>query len=220
MQEGNTSSATETDDETTRTNLSGHLSAIHALMAISEPTGYSEMTSRKIDSAIEGNFQDKSNARNDVIKNDKQAAMAYIPRDTEDKSSLNIDTTKVDEQQPGKFIIQDYKADEVYDPYSIFRSLDALPDFNLTKFRKCRYESCEDEVALVPIDDKLLTREVVMEDVMYNTSGFCRKHLLGTKKCEYDGCDKCAQGSTKFCIKHGGKEHEERGDVVGRIFTL
>jgi hypothetical protein len=84
---------------------------------------------------------------------------------------------------------------------------------------KCmiRYDSCEDEVALVPIDDKLLTRDVAMEDIMYNTSGFCRKHLLGTKKCEFDGCDKCAQGSTKFCIKHGGKLHEESADTVESV---
>jgi hypothetical protein len=212
--------ATDPDDETTRKNFSGHLSAIHALMAISEPTGYSEMTSRKIDSAIEGNLQDKSNAKSDAIKSEKQTAMTDTPRDAAQKSPPIINSMKVDEQQPGKFIIQEFKSDEVYDPYSIFKSLDALPDFGLTKFRKCRYDSCEDEVALVPIDDKLLTRDVVMEDIMYNTSGFCRKHLLGTKKCEFEGCDKCAQGSTKFCIKHGGKVHEQSAALVENVFTV
>ena len=29
---------------------------------------------------------------------------------------------------------------------------------------------------------------------------------IGTaNKCEFSGCDKCSQGSTKFCIKHGGE---------------
>lgn len=182
-------SGTELDDDSTSTIFNGHLSAIHALMAISVPTGYQEMTSRKIEIANMGNLQ---------------AAMTDIPHDALERSSPVISSIKAEEQQQGKFVVQDYKADEVYDPYSILKSLDALPDFGLTKVRKCRYDSCEDEVALLSIDDKLLSRGLVMEDIMYNSAGFCRKHLFGTKKCEYDGCDKCAQGSTKFCIKHGG----------------
>lgn len=206
MQELITSSAIEPDDESTNRNFSGHLSAIHALMAISEPTGYRQMTSRKIDSAIEDNLQlEKANVRGRPIKIEKQVAITEAPRDVSDRSSPIISSIKFDEQLQERFLMQDYKGDEVYDPYSIFKSLDTLPDFGLTKYRKCRYENCEDEVALVPIDDKVLNREVVMEDMMYNTTGFCRKHLLGTKKCEHEGCDKCAQGSTKFCIKHGGE---------------
>jgi hypothetical protein len=108
--------ATEPDDETTRKNFSGHLSAIHALMAISEPTGYSEMTSRKIDSAIEGNLQDKSNAKSDTIKSERLTATTDALLDAAEKSSPIVNSIKVDEQQPGKFIIQDFKSDEVYDP--------------------------------------------------------------------------------------------------------
>ena len=36
-------------------------------------------------------------------------------------------------------------------------------------------------------------------------TGYCPTHAYGSRRCEYPGCTKCAQGGLfKFCIKHGG----------------
>ncbi len=36
-----------------------------------------------------------------------------------------------------------------------------------------------------------------------NTVQYCATHR-GTRRCQHDGCTKCAQGATKYCIAHGG----------------
>ena len=44
---------------------------------------------------------------------------------------------------------------------------------------------------------------LICKENAINGSSVCSKHIR-IKTCSFDGCNKCAQGSTKFCISHGG----------------
>jgi hypothetical protein len=48
----------------------------------------------------------------------------------------------------------------------------------------CKYDGCNNEIE-------------------NNTVSYCRDHR-STRRCNVDGCCKCAQGATKYCISHGG----------------
>ena len=48
----------------------------------------------------------------------------------------------------------------------------------------CKYDGCSNEIE-------------------NNTVSYCRDHR-STRRCNVDGCCKCAQGATKYCISHGG----------------
>lgn len=100
-----------------------------------------------------------------------------------------VDNFKQGEQKMEAVAAAAVAVDEINGVACIVCDVSGINKFNKNK---CRFEGCKDTVresnSATAEDDKL----------------YCKKHTSGSRQCEFEPCDKCAQGSTKFCIKHGG----------------
>jgi hypothetical protein len=155
------------DDETSS-------SAIHALMAISEPNGY-------IRDSV-------SHIGTEISNNDSQLLLS------QDIRNASIPRPNLQNQNKKATI-----------PLCTVINLNQVSNSSLP--RKGRFEDYE-KPSTLPSGFSVEEEEKGKgdEENVFNNSPYCKKDLLGSRKCEYEDCDKCAQGSTKFCIKHGGKE--------------
>ena len=196
------------DDDPNSNSVKGTMSAIHALMTISEPMGFNDKSTRD-----SGDGLDSTTSRNRNFDWDNMNPARNPPTSTTILNGVVPESFVVaDNVGGGPIVCQECptigheNTAEFNDPYFLFKT---VHDINYTGARvrvreSCRHEGCNEEVATVSLDDKFHVRNNESDEKIYNHSGFCKKHLLGSKKCEFLGCDKCAQGSTKFCIKHGG----------------
>ena len=192
------------DDDPNSNSVRGRMSAIHALMTISEPMGFNDKSIRDSEDGLDG-------SRN--LDWDTMNPARHPPTSSTTLDGVVPESSAVADNVSGEPIVcQECPTNgrenttELDGPYYLFKT---VHDINYTGARvrvreSCRYEGCNEEVATVSHDDKFHVRNNESDEKIYNHSGFCKKHLLGSKKCEFLGCDKCAQGSTKFCIKHGG----------------
>ena len=163
-------------------------------MAISEPTGFNGTLPPDI------SWTGRDVPSNDTVNVDKSASMADTTQEF-----LNVSADVVNaEKYEVKSIVEDTNRRPITDPYFVFKSMDILMGLSRPVIKVCRFDGCEDEVFQIPSDDKFHLDVGETNHKAYTPTGYCRKHLIGSKKCEFIGCDKCSQGSTKFCIKHGG----------------
>ena len=247
-------SLTVLDDESSSGNLV-RLSAIHALMAISEPMGYNDMFSPRLDddrivyndlNSIDGQYnfnnhnnpnfnennqsnqnnhnnQNSQNNQNHNQNGDRSGTLDSNrginnsnSNNNSNNADLNYDDTGVhnhinsNHNSSNNQNNQNNQNDHNY----LFQKNVSQNNFSyqknilesLSSYRKCLFEGCDEKV-LLTLHEEHSSSSLVKEDEedrVYRQSVYCKKHLLGSRKCEYEGCDKCAQGSTKFCIKHGG----------------
>lgn len=191
------SRATALVDDSQGNNYCGRLSAIHALMAISEPTGFIGTPLPDI------NWTERNEQSNDTEIGNKSTSITDTVLE-----DLNVPATDANDVDTDKyqetFNTGDTNRRPITDPYFLYKSMDILLGLNSPIIKVCRFDGCEDEVLQIPSDDKFQLDIGEMNQKTYSPTGYCRKHLMGSKKCEFVGCDKCSQGSTKFCIKHGG----------------
>jgi hypothetical protein len=145
-----TLSVLDNDDETSS-------SAIHALMAISEPNAY--------------NRDSISQSSTESSNNDNQL---HHPPDIR-----NVNIPRPNQQNQNK------KA-----TIPLCTVINSNQASNSSVPRKGHFEEYEKASTLTALEEE--------------EKGKGNRDLLGSRKCEYEDCDKCAQGSTKFCIKHGG----------------
>lgn len=197
------------DDESVSGTFSVRLSAIHALMAISEPMGYADIYTPRLDGEDRGyhgvngldsqysfnqNGQsNNSNQNNDRMYNDLLDNGRHGNNSNSDQQYLDADNRMHNQNNQNNQLYQK----NIPDSFVYCKVVES--SFN----RKCLFEGCDEKVLHTLEEHSLMKDED--EDRACRQSIYCKKHLLGSRKCEYDGCDKCAQGSTKFCIKHGGK---------------
>ena len=206
-------------DESGSGNISVRLSAIHALMTISEPMGYNDIyvplpdEKNRIAGHEMSQIDDHSNyhptfdrrnhqgliSKSTVIPNAVAAAECH--GNSNSRASLGYQhADSIDQNQ----CLED--KNQSYDFYRMRATRGSLSTFipteSHTGLRKCRFEGCIEKISLVSQAASSDFKDG--DDRVYHHSLYCKKHLLGSRKCEYEGCDKCAQGSTKFCIKHGG----------------
>ena len=199
------------DDDSNSSSVKGRMNAIHALMTISEPTGFNDNSYRSNgDNIGHGLDGPVSRSRNSDWDNMNPAQQ---PTSTSILSGVVRGTFEVVDNVGGKQIMCrecPTSTSGFSDPYFLINFAGAKSGAGAgakerARVREsCRCEGCNEEVLTVSLDDKFHARNNENEEKIYDNSGFCKKHLLGSKKCEFAGCDKCAQGSTKFCIKHGG----------------
>ena len=206
-------------DESGNGNISVRLSAIHALMTISEPMGYNDIyvplpdENNRVGGQEMSQIDDHSNYHPSFDRRNYQGLtnkIKVVPNaDTAIEYHGNSNTSASLGYQHPDSIDQNQCLqikNQSYDFYRARADRDSLSTFvpteSHTGLRKCQFEGCIEKIILViqsaPLDSK------DGDDRVYHHSLYCKKHLLGSRKCEYEGCDKCAQGSTKFCIKHGG----------------
>ena len=167
-------------------------------MAISEPTGFIGTPLPDI------NWNELNVQSNDTVSGNKSASIT----DTVlvDLNVSAIDVSDVDSEKYQEiFNTGDTSRRPITDPYFLYKSMDILMGLNSPITKVFRFDGCEDEVFQIPSDDKFQPDIGEMNQKTYSPTEYCRKHLMGSKKCEFSGCDKCSQGSTKFCIKHGGE---------------
>jgi hypothetical protein len=136
-------------------------SAIHALMAISEPNAY-------IRDSINNVSTENSNNGNQ-LHNPPDIKNANIPRPNQQNQNKKATI-------PLCTVINSNQASSSSVPKK-----GHFEDYEETSTPTAGFSSLEEE-----------------------EKGKGNRDLLGSRKCEYEDCDKCAQGSTKFCIKHGG----------------
>lgn len=197
------SRATAEADDGQGNSYCGRLSAIHALMAISEPTGYNGTPLPEID------WTGRDLSSNNTTNITKNASTADAILEDLNVSVNDISVVHAEKNQDA-FNTGDTSRRPITDPYFLFKSMDILMGLSSPAIKVCRFDGCEDEVLQIPSDDKFPIDIGEANRKIYSPTGYCRKHLIGSKKCEFNGCDKCSQGSTKFCIKHGGNDEHVR----------
>ena len=219
--DGSLSSIATINDETSNGNISVRLSAIHALMAISEPMCYNDLhfplldENNRIASQEISQIDDQYNfhpsfdrrSHHDLMSRDRAindaSTTSLCNADTNTNTSLGYKyADSMDQNQRLQVKTQSFDSFKMRGDRSDTIST-LISTESHTGLRKCRYEGCVEKIILITQEVSLGSREDD-DDRIYHHSLYCKKHLLGSRKCEHEGCDKCAQGSTKFCIKHGG----------------
>lgn len=101
--------------------------------------------------------------------------------DTVPNSEVNQVSTDAGDQDMA--FCEPINSTPVFDSFSGLHDA-SRSDNDLSTLHKCKVEDCSSKTEGVG-------------------SLYCATHR-GTRRCQKDGCTKCAQGATKFCIAHGG----------------
>ena len=213
------------DDEFNSGHVSVRLSAIHALMAISEPMGYNNIFVPRLDESdwIIGQDLGELDDQVSLVPNADRRFTEY----TIDPSvaQMNSNSSQQMRDSDNKNIQRKNQIVEITNTKGrkgLFAAFKPVVESH-TRIQNCRVEGCSEKSVVISPEEHsgingsgsgsssgsgsgLGGKNDDDEDRVYHHSLYCKKHLLGSRKCEFDGCDKCAQGSTKFCIKHGGKQ--------------